>query len=124
MANRPVRRPLAWRNVAADYTPQQVSELLAQGAIQLIDVRQPHEHEAGRIAGGRLIELGQLSGAAETIDRSRPIVFYCRSGGRSAMATQAFDEAGFDAHNMTGGLLAWDAAGLPMEPDGGFVDDP
>jgi rhodanese-related sulfurtransferase len=110
--------------VAADYTPQQVSELLAQGAIQLIDVRQPHEHEAGRIAGGRLIELGQLSGAAETIDRSRPIVFYCRSGGRSAMATQAFDEAGFDAHNMTGGLLAWDAAGLPMEPDGGFVDDP
>jgi rhodanese-related sulfurtransferase len=110
--------------VAADYTPQQVSELLAQGAIQLIDVRQPHEHEAGRIAGGRLIELGQLSGAAETIDRSRPIVFYCRSGGRSAMATQAFDEAGFNAHNMTGGLLAWDAAGLPMEPDGGFVDDP
>jgi rhodanese-related sulfurtransferase len=40
------------------------------------------------------------------------------------MATQAFDEAGFDAHNMSGGLLAWDAAGLPLEPDGGFVDDP
>jgi rhodanese-related sulfurtransferase len=110
--------------VAADYTPQQVSELLAQGAIQLIDVRQPHEHQAGRIAGGRLIELGQLSAEAQTIDRSRPVVFYCRSGGRSAMATQAFDEAGFDAHNMAGGLLAWDAAGLPMEPDGGFVDEP
>jgi rhodanese-related sulfurtransferase len=112
------------RLVAADYTPQQVSELLAQDAIQLIDVRQPHEHDAGRIAGGRLIELGQLSGEAQTIDRSRPVVFYCRSGGRSAMATQAFEEAGFDAHNMTGGLLAWDAAGLPMEPDGGFVDEP
>jgi rhodanese-related sulfurtransferase len=112
------------RLVAADYTPQQVSELLAQEAIQLIDVRQPHEHEAGRIAGGRLIELGQLSAEAQTIDRSRPVVFYCRSGGRSAMATQAFDEAGFDAHNMTGGLLAWDAAGLPVEPDGGFVAEP
>jgi rhodanese-related sulfurtransferase len=110
--------------VAADYTPREVSELLAAGEVQLIDVRQPHEHEAGRIAGGRLIELGQLSAEAETIDRSRPVVFYCRSGGRSAMATQAFAEAGFDAHNMVGGLLAWDAAGLPLEPDGGFVDEP
>ena len=87
-------------------------------------MRQRHEHEAGRIAGGRLIELDQLSAEAGTIDRDRPVVFYCRSGGRSAMATQAFDAAGFDAHNMTGGLLAWDAAGLPMEPDGGFVDEP
>ena len=110
--------------MAADYSPQQVSDLLSQGAIQLIDVRQPHEHAAGRIAGGRLIELGQLSAEAQTIDRSRPVVFYCRSGGRSAMATQAFDEAGFDAHNMAGGLLSWDAAGLPLEPDGGFVDEP
>jgi len=110
--------------VAADYSPQQVSDLLSQGAIQLIDVRQPHEHKAGRIAGGRLIELGQLSAEAQTIDRSRPVVFYCRSGARSAMATQAFDEAGFDAHNMAGGLLSWDAAGLPLEPDGGFVDEP
>ncbi len=50
------------------------------------------------------------------------MVFYCRSGARSAMATQAFSEAGFDAHNMAGGLLAWDAAGLPLEPDGGYVD--
>jgi rhodanese-related sulfurtransferase len=50
------------------------------------------------------------------------VVFYCRSGGRSAMATQAFSEAGYDAHNMTGGLLAWDAAGLPLEPESGYVD--
>ena len=105
----------------ADYSPQQVSELLAQGAIQLIDVRESHEHEAGRIAGGRLIELAQLSGQAASIDAETPVVFYCRSGGRSAMATEAFAQAGYDAHNMTGGLLAWEAAGLPMEPDGGHV---
>lgn len=105
----------------ADYTPQQVSELIAEGAIQLIDVRQPHEHEAGRIAGGRHIELQQLSGHAASIDAATPVVFYCRSGGRSAMATEAFTQAGYDAHNMTGGLLAWEAAGLPMEPDGGHV---
>jgi rhodanese-related sulfurtransferase len=109
--------------MAADYTPQEVSQRLADGKIQLIDVRQRHEHEAGRIAGGRLIELGSLSAEAHTIDQGSPIVFYCRSGARSAMATQAFSEAGFEAHNMTGGLLAWDAAGLPLEPDGGYVDE-
>jgi rhodanese-related sulfurtransferase len=110
--------------VAQDYTPQQVSELISEGAIQLIDVRQRHEHEAGRIAGDRLIELGALSGETASIDRERPVVFYCRSGGRSAMATEAFAQGGFDAHNMTGGLLAWDAAGLPLAPDGGHVAEP
>ena len=115
-------RELICRNMGADYTPQEVSQLQADGEIQLIDVREPHEHEAGRIAGDRLIELSNLSAEAHTIDQDRPVVFYCRSGARSAMATEAFSEAGFDAHNMTGGLLAWDAAGLPLEPDGGYVD--
>jgi rhodanese-related sulfurtransferase len=108
--------------MSVDYTPQEVAALHAAGDIQLIDVRQLHEHEAGRIAGDRLIELGSLSAEAHTISRDTPVVFYCRSGARSAMATQAFAEAGFDAHNMTGGLLAWDAAGLPLEPESGYVD--
>jgi rhodanese-related sulfurtransferase len=108
----------------SDYTPQEVSELLARGEIQLIDVRARHEHEAGRIAGDRLVELGRLAGEVDTVDRSRPVVFYCRSGSRSAMASDAFSQAGFDAHNMIGGLLDWDAAGLPLEPAGGYVADP
>jgi rhodanese-related sulfurtransferase len=107
----------------SDYTPQQVAEALQTGQIQLIDVRLPHEHEAGRIAGDRHIELALLATGAETIDRTVPVVFYCRSGARSAMATEAFLGAGFDAHNMVGGLLEWDAAGLPLEPDGGYVAD-
>jgi|SRR5581483_937291 len=105
----------------SDYTPQQVAELLKGREIQLIDVRQPYEHEAGRIEGDRLIALGELARQAETIDHARPVVFYCRSGSRSAMATAAFREAGYDAHNMTGGLLAWDAAGLPLDPADGHV---
>ena len=106
----------------ADYTPQQVSEILQNGDdVQLIDVREAYEHEAGRIAGDRLIELGRLAQEAASIDPARPVIFYCRTGARSAMATQAFAQAGFDAHNLTGGLAAWDAAGLPLEPDGGYV---
>lgn len=104
-----------------DYTPQQVAALLEQGDIQLIDVRQPEEREAGRIAGDRFIELARLGAEVETIDRDRPVIFYCRSGARSAMATEAFRDAGFDAHNMLGGLLDWHAAGLPLDPPGGYV---
>ena len=112
------------RRIAEDLTPSQVAELVTPpGRIQLIDVRLQHEFEAGRIAGARHLELMQLAAAADTIERDRPTVFYCRSGVRSAMATQAFAEAGFAAHNMAGGLLAWEAAGLPLEPEDGYVAD-
>jgi rhodanese-related sulfurtransferase len=106
-----------------DYTPQQVAELIDRGAIQLIDVRESYEYEEGRIAGARHIPRGELAAQAQTIDRDRAVVFYCRSGARSAMATEAFRGAGFDAYNLAGGLLAWDAAGLPLEPAGGYVAD-
>src|ERR1700735_4599063 len=91
--------------MASDYTPQEVAALWADGTIQLIDVRERHEHDAGRIAGTRLIELGSLQQEAGTIDPKQPVVFYCRSGGRSGVATQAFQQAGFGAHNMTGGVV-------------------
>lgn len=106
-----------------DYSPQEVSQLHADGAIQLIDVRAAHEHDAGHIAQTTLIELSEISSRAGEIDADRPVVFYCRSGARSAMATDAFSQAGYDAHNMAGGMLAWQAAGLPIAPDGGVVAD-
>jgi rhodanese-related sulfurtransferase len=109
--------------VDSDYTPQQVAELLKQDAVQLIDVRQRHEHEAGRIAGDRHLELAELAAQADTLERAKPSVFYCRSGSRSAMATQAFRNAGYEAHNMAGGLLEWKAAGLPLDPPDGYVAD-
>jgi rhodanese-related sulfurtransferase len=107
-----------------DYTPAQVAELIAKGGIQLIDVRQQHEHDHGHIAGSRLIELAELPGQAHTLDRNVPVIFYCRSGGRSAMATDALSQAGYEAHNMAGGMLEWHAAQLPMEPADGFVAEP
>jgi rhodanese-related sulfurtransferase len=109
--------------VEAQYTPREVYDLLARGEIQLVDVRQPYEHEAGRITGDRLLELGELAARAQEIDRTKPVVFYCRSGARSAMATAAFRRAGFEAYNLTGGLLNWEASGLPLEPAGGYVAD-
>src|ERR1700736_910129 len=107
--------------VDSDYNPQKVKELLERGEIELIDVRETLEWEAGRIAGARHLPLGEISAQAETISREREVVFYCRSGARSAMATEAFSQAGWDAHNLAGGLLDWQAAGLPLEPADGHV---
>jgi rhodanese-related sulfurtransferase len=104
-----------------DYSPAEVNAILAREDVQLIDVRQRDENDAGRIAGGRLIELADLPAEAATLDPDRPVIVYCRSGARSAMATDALRQAGYDAHNMTGGLLDWVAAGLPIEPDRGYV---
>ncbi len=101
-------------------SPARASELIADEA-QLIDVRTEHEWDAGRIAGARRIELSELSERAGDLARELPVVFYCRGGNRSAMATQAFREAGYDAHNIEGGLSAWAEAGLPLEPADGYV---
>jgi rhodanese-related sulfurtransferase len=107
--------------VAGDVSPKQAEDLIRGAEAQLVDVREPYEHEAGRIAGARHIELEQLPGEAATLDRERPIVFYCRTGSRSALAAEAFAASGYDAHNLDGGLEAWVGAGLPIEPAGGRV---
>jgi rhodanese-related sulfurtransferase len=107
--------------MAEDLSPKRVADLLADGETQLVDVRRPDEHEAGRIAGAVHIELDRLPAEAGSLDRGRPIVFYCRSGSRSAMATDAFRASGYDAYNMAGGLEAWVESGLPIEPAGGWV---
>jgi rhodanese-related sulfurtransferase len=104
-----------------EVTPERVVELLAGGETQVIDVRETYEREAGHIAGTRHIELERLAAQAETIDRARPVVFYCRLGARSAMAARAFRAAGWEAFTMQGGLTLWDAHGLPLSPEGGLV---
>jgi rhodanese-related sulfurtransferase len=103
-----------------DLSPARAAELLRDGA-QGVDVREQYERDAGHIAETLHIELDQLTAAAETLDRERPIVFYCRTGSRSALAAQAFAAAGFEAHNLDGGLKAWVEDGLPIEPADGHV---
>ncbi|HEV3230557.1 MAG TPA: rhodanese-like domain-containing protein [Solirubrobacteraceae bacterium] len=103
---------------------ERVAEWLEQDTdLQLIDVRETYEHEAGHIAQARHIELERLASQAETIDRERRVVFQCRVGARSAMAAQAFRAAGFEAYSMEGGLSAWAEKGLPLSPADGYVAD-
>ena len=106
---------------AHELTPTQLKEALDRDQIVLIDVREPYEWEAGRIASARHIELERLAGRAEEVPSDRPVVFLCRLGVRSAMATQAFRASGWDAYSLGGGITRWVAEGLPIEPDDGFV---
>ena len=105
-----------------DVDPAHAREMIQEG-VQLIDVRETYEHDAGRIEGARHIELERLAGQAETIDKDEPVLFYCRLGARSAMAAQAFRGAGYEAYSLTGGLTRWNEEGLPLDPPEGTVAD-
>jgi rhodanese-related sulfurtransferase len=88
---------------------------------QLVDVREPWEWQAGRIEGAVLIPLNDVMAGAESgqLDKERPVVLVCKSGNRSEVATQMLRARGYDAQNLEGGMLAWDAEGLPYTTPGG-----
>ncbi|HWT25761.1 MAG TPA: rhodanese-like domain-containing protein [Solirubrobacteraceae bacterium] len=113
----------AFRAGDVDVDADRARALIESGEVQLVDVREPREWEAGRIAGARHVELERLAAEADSLDRERPVLFYCRMGSRSGMAANAFRRAGFDAYSMTGGLVEWDQRGYPLEPEGGTVAD-
>jgi rhodanese-related sulfurtransferase len=92
---------------------------LLQGGALLIDVREPEEWEAGHAPGARHIPLAQLPDHMGELDAPDRIVVICRSGGRSALATEWLTEAGFDAANLIGGMQAWAQSGQVVETDEG-----
>jgi rhodanese-related sulfurtransferase len=125
MADGPVESPVEEPPVTGlEIDPADVLKLAESGEAEVIDVRRDYEHAAGHIAGSRHLEMNDLTAKAGSISKDRPVVFYCRGGSRSAMAAEAFSQAGFDAHNMTGGMTAWAEQGLPMEPADGEVAGP
>jgi len=77
----------------------------------LIDVREPAEHSETRIEGAELIPLGTVRDAIGRLPTDRPIIVHCRSGARSARAVAVLREAGLEAYNLAGGILAWARAG-------------
>ena len=73
----------------------------------LLDVREAPERASGYL-DGPFIPLGQLGVRMDELDRSRPVVTYCWSGARSAVAARLLREHGFDAVSLQGGFEAWD----------------
>jgi rhodanese-related sulfurtransferase len=105
------------------FNPNQVPEVevtdAQSGAADhmLLDVREADEWEAGHAPGAAWIALGELERARVEVPFNRRVVCVCRTGVRSARAAEALISWGFDAVNMTGGMRAWAAAGLPVVRD-------
>ncbi len=95
-----------------------VEELVNAGAV-LIDVREPDEWAAGHAPEARHIPMGQVEARLDEVPRGVTTVILCRSGARSGTVTQFLNRQGFDALNMSGGMRAWDEAGLPVVTDAG-----
>ncbi len=88
--------------------------------VQIVDVREPYEWQAGRIESAAHIPLNSLMGGAGEFDKARPVVAVCRSGNRSELATLMLRARGYDAHNLEGGMEEWERQKLPFtSPDGG-----
>ena len=104
------------RNPGLETTVDEVVRGLHDGAIQIIDVREPDEWDEGRIAGSVLMPMSDFANRVGEIDPAIPIVTVCRVGGRSLYIAEALTEAGFpNVKSMAGGMNAWMAAGQPVE---------
>jgi adenylyltransferase/sulfurtransferase len=99
-------------------TPEELKALFDQADdFQLIDVREPYEHEYCNI-GGELIPMGQILSKMDQINRHRRVVIYCRSGRRSGDIVRMLqDQFGFNnLFNLKGGILAWSDEVDPSVP--------
>jgi len=84
----------------------------------LVDVREPHEFEAGHLGGAINLPLSQLRGRLEEIPRDREVTVYCQVGQRGYYATRFLRQNGVRASNLSGGFTTWKAlrgAGLVGE---------
>lgn len=95
-----------------DIDPENAAAQAAAGHVLLIDVREDDEWEAGHLADATHIPLGRLDPA--DIPTGRPVVTVCRSGGRAGKAAEKLAGAGRQVSNLTGGMNAVAAAGLPV----------
>ena len=120
----------AARSRIREITPAELLELQRHGC-PIVDVREPDEFVEGHVPGAVNIPRGLLefevdghpavAGRSDPLlsHRSRPLVVYCLSGGRSVLAAEALHRLGFAAPlSLAGGILHWQDAGLPVARPG------
>ncbi len=101
--------------------PAEVHQMALHDSVMvLLDVRTPEEYEGGHVANSILIPVQELEARLGELDsvKTTRIVTICRSGNRSARAALILQERGFNAFNMAGGMLKWNAEGLPVVREG------
>ncbi len=103
------------RKKSNQLSPIQAADGARGEELVLVDVREHDERAQARPADSRHIPLGDLPGRIGELPTDRTVAFICRSGSRSQMTTRAAAKRGLAAANVSGGMLAWAAAGLPVE---------
>ncbi len=98
-----------------EVTVETAKQLIAEGNINVVDVREGNEYEAGHLDNAILLPRGvlefKISGVDALTDKSGAVLLYCRTGGRSALAAQTLQELGYsNVLSMAGGYEAWSKA--------------
>ena len=106
------------QNSITEITPQEAFTELDEGGVKLIDTREPYEYEESHIEGSELIPPGVIADRIEAAvpDKDQRVILQCRSGARSLAAAEVLAGMGYtNLANLSGGILEWEAQGLPVE---------
>ena len=95
---------------------QTVASVKDQDNVYLIDVREQWEYDEGHIPGVTLIPMNTIPDRLDEIPTSKEVIVTCRTGNRSGQVADYLRQIGYEnVHNMAGGIVAWEAAGYPVE---------
>lgn len=95
-------------------SPAEYQNQFASREHVLVDVRTPAEYESGIIPDAININVEELASRVDELPKDQPIVVYCRSGNRSAVAADILAEAGFSEVYDLGGIQTWQSQGNPV----------
>jgi rhodanese-related sulfurtransferase len=103
----------------AQYREISVAEaetLLTQPNTYLLDVRTQGEHDEEHLEGAKLIPLSELKSRLSELEaeKGKELIVYCRTGSRSASASELLSQQGYKVANVEGGISAWQSAGKPV----------
>ena len=89
---------------------KEFKEVVATPNAQLVDVRTAEEYSSGHIPGATNIDVKSPDFDSQicSLDKSRPVAVYCRSGRRSKIAADRLVKAGFEVIEFDGGFLSWE----------------
>lgn len=101
-------------------SPEEMQELLLLDDVQLVDVRTPEEYSDGYIANSQNIDFKSptFDDDIEKLDKNKPVILYCHSGGRSARCAQKMKDAGFvKIYDLDGGISKWKHEGFEISTE-------
>lgn len=98
-------------------TPDEMQTILELDGVQLVDVRTPEEYNEGYIENAQNIDFYSPTFDEDILklDKSKPVILYCKSGTRSAKCADKLKEAGFEKiYDLEGGITEWKYKGLDV----------